>query len=56
MCLYVFYLFTVGIGHDAEVDICNIPEPLACGIFKRVSLNGQPKYVALDLETTDLSE
>jgi len=25
-------------------------------MFKAVSPNGQPKYVALDLETTDLSE
>jgi len=54
--LYGFYFFTLGIGHEAEVYICKIPDPVACGIFKPVSPNGQPKYVALDLETTDLSE
>lgn len=44
-----------GIGLDDEADISKIPDPVARGLFRPISASGELTYVALDLETTDLS-
>jgi hypothetical protein len=46
-----------GIGHQADVDIEQIPSAVAKGNFKPVSIPPQcePACITFDLETTDLS-
>lgn len=53
--LIVFFLCP-GVGHNTEVDIDTIPEPVPRGAFKPVVMTSPPTYVVVDLETTDLSE
>ena len=54
--LFILFPFQIGVGHDDDVDIDNIPEPVPRGVFKPVSPSGEPTYIAFDLETTDLSK
>ncbi|XP_060592882.1 uncharacterized protein LOC132747499 [Ruditapes philippinarum] len=51
MCIYCLL---TGIGHDEEVDIERLPDPIPRGVFKQVIPHGPPTYIVADLETTDL--
>jgi hypothetical protein len=53
MCIYCLL---TGIGHDEEVDIERLPDPIPRGVFKQVIPHGPPTYIVADLETTDLSK
>ena len=48
--------YETGVGHDDNIDIERIPDPVPKGSFKKVTSRGTPTYVVLDLETTDLSK
>ena len=46
----------VGIGHEEDVDIDQLPDAVPRGVFKPVSAKqDSATYVIMDLETTDLS-
>ena len=54
--LFIF-IFTIGVGHSANVDIEKLPDAVPRGNFKAVTVeNGQPTIITIDLETTDLSK
>ena len=54
---YVAILSSAGIGHDSEADIEEIPAAVPRGDFKPVKFaTGEPTYIMMDLETTDLSK
>lgn len=50
------YYYFAGIGHDQDVDIDKLPDPVPRATFKPVSSRGTPSYIVIDLETTDLSK
>ena len=55
--MYLFFCTScAGIGHDDEVDIDKVPDPVPRGTFKPVVIRGSPSYIIFDLETTDLSK
>lgn len=50
--MYVF----IGVGHDANPDVDQLPDAVPRGTFNPVPLSDdQPSIVTFDLETTDLS-
>ena len=42
--------YSRGVGHNSEVDLEAIPEPVPRGIFKPVEIARSPTYVIVDLE------
>ncbi|XP_060562490.1 uncharacterized protein LOC132722076 [Ruditapes philippinarum] len=42
------------VGHTADIDIDKVPDPIPRGVFKPVCSSGEPSYITVDLETTDL--
>lgn len=62
ICVYVFFLLTciiyLGIGHEENVDIEQIPSPVSKGYYKPIPRSPQDRvaYITFDLETTDLSK
>ncbi|XP_045169671.2 DNA polymerase III PolC-type-like isoform X1 [Mercenaria mercenaria] len=42
------------VGHEDCTDIDRIPDPIPRGVFKPVCSSGEPSYITVDLETTDL--
>lgn len=62
--LFVFMFFLLiciiylGIGHEENVDIEQIPSPVSKGYFKPIPRSPQDRvaYITFDLETTDLSK
>lgn len=58
MSIILYYgdvISITGTGLDDEADISKIPDPVAQGMFRPISASGELTYVALYLETTDLS-
>ncbi|XP_060582486.1 uncharacterized protein LOC132738893 [Ruditapes philippinarum] len=48
-------LHFIGIGHEVNIDVEKLPDPIPHGNSQPVKLlSGQPTTISLDLETTDL--
>lgn len=63
ICVYGFFFLLIcitylGIGHEENVDIEQIPSPVSKGYFKPIPRSPQDSiaYITFDLETTDLSK